>query len=247
MSVVKMITFGLLALVVITGAIDYVYLTFAGTPVAIPDIPRYAQEYGDAGTPLKYVIMGDSRVVGQGGDYEAGIAVQSAKHLAKDHRVSLYNLGVSGARTHDVLSTQVPQLKAIQPDLVVIIIGANDVTHLTKHAAVRADMRRILDQIHTDAPSAKIVMTDAGAMWSVPRIPHPLRYVAGLSSKALNNDFAQIAAERNVSFAPIGAQTGYAFVHDRSNFAPDKFHPNNKGYGLLAKALYPVLDEVTRK
>ena len=44
--------------------------------------------------------------MGRGGEYENGIAVSTARELAKNRRVTMVNLAVSGARTEDVLDDQ---------------------------------------------------------------------------------------------------------------------------------------------
>lgn len=239
--VIKIIS-AVLIVLLLTALGDFLYIKFAGSPVGVPASERAARQFG-SGEPLSFAILGDSRVVGQGGDYEQGVALTVARHIAKNRQVTLHNLGKSGAKTHDVLISQVPELDAVSPDLVVILVGANDVTHLTSVKEVENDMQSIVLAVKAKHPKTAIVMTDAGALWSVPRIPHPLRYFAGLRSKQINQDFERIAAQQGVVYAPVGKLTGDAFVHDHSNFAADKFHPSTKGYTLLGNALLPYIDK----
>src|SRR5262249_10812022 len=97
---------GLLCLVVV---VDFLYIKLAGSPVPVPNIDRTPRQFGTTGAPLKLAILGDSRTVSQGGDYEKGIAVGAAQYLAKSHQVTLYNYGVAGARARDVIDKQVPE------------------------------------------------------------------------------------------------------------------------------------------
>jgi hypothetical protein len=39
--------------------------------------------FGVGGETLRYLVLGDSTAVGQGGDYEQGIAVEAARYLAR--------------------------------------------------------------------------------------------------------------------------------------------------------------------
>lgn len=89
--------------------------------------------FGAAGDPpLAFVVMGDSTAAGRGADYDAGIAVGSARSLAaRGRRVTLTNLAVSGATHADVRASQLDGAVRARPDLVVLSAGANDVTART--------------------------------------------------------------------------------------------------------------------
>jgi lysophospholipase L1-like esterase len=91
------------------------------------------------------------------------------------------------------------------------------------------------------------VLTDSSSMWTVPRLPHPLRYVAGLRSKQFNRAYGAIAIKQGITYAPTAQITAHDFVHNRRNFAADLFHPSTQGYTLLAKALQPYLDKALAK
>ena len=68
----------------------------AQTPVSeSPRADSRPRLFGSGDTLLRYVILGDSTAVAVGGDYENGLAVGSARHLAARRRVELVNVAVS--------------------------------------------------------------------------------------------------------------------------------------------------------
>ncbi len=105
---------------------------------------RASLTFGTSGPELTYVVLGDSTAAGVGGDYERGIAVATARELAKRRIVSMTNLSVSGARIEDVRKVQLPLAESMRPDLVLLSAGANDVTHLTRLRSVQRDLRAIV-------------------------------------------------------------------------------------------------------
>ncbi|HVE70775.1 MAG TPA: SGNH/GDSL hydrolase family protein [Thermoanaerobaculia bacterium] len=195
--------------------------------------------FGSSGQPLTYVVMGDSTAAGVGGSYESGIAVSTAKELGRRHIVTMTNVGVSGARMSDVRRLQLPRVTPLRPDLVLLSAGANDVTHLTGIDGMRTDLRAIVTALTEANPDVRIVITGSPDMGSPPRIPWPLRGIASHRTKQVNRMFLAEAAKHGLTFAPIAAVTGPMFRRDRSLFAADRFHPNDRGYATWI----PVLNE----
>ena len=192
---------------------------------------------------LNYIVLGDSTAAGQGGAYELGIAVSSARHLTASRRVSLTNVAVSGAKTHDVLTQQLPKLAGQKPDIVLVAIGANDVIGLTSAGSVRTDLNQLIDGLQALNPNIKIVLTAAPEMGAPPRLLQPLGWLAGLRARQLNRTFDEVIAARRLTLAPILIATGQAFKHDATLFAADKFHPNDRGYALWTATINPALDQ----
>ncbi len=230
-----------IAIIIAITVFNTAYITYSGKPVAVRDIPRSMQTIG-SGKPLTYAILGDSTAVGQGGDYDKGIAWSTAHFMAQKYKVSFQNYAVPGARASSVLHYQVRQAAMLQPDVVLLAVGANDVTHLTRLKVIQQDIADIIWQLRSAKPSVKIVLTGAPAMGSVPRFPQPVRYVAGVRTQQVNKVISSLANGKNIIFAPIAAETGPIFMRHPELFARDKFHPNTKGYGVWT----PVLNEAIK-
>ena len=199
-----------------------------------------------AAVALTYVILGDSTAAGVGADYQKGIAVQSTAELSKTHTVSMTNLAVSGARIHDVLIDQLPRAEALKPDLVLLAVAPNDVTHLTSIHSMRRDLIAIVSRLRASNPKVAIVVTGSADMSTPPRIPRLLRGLAGARSRAVNRMFVDEVKKERLTFAPIAAETGPIFRKDPSLFGPDRFHPNERGYAVWTAVINRAIAQALR-
>jgi lysophospholipase L1-like esterase len=194
-----------------------------------------------AAVALTYVILGDSTAAGVGADYQKGIAVQTTAELSKTRTVTMTNLGVSGARIHDVLTEQLSRAEALKPDVVLLAVAPNDVTHLTCISSMRRDLLAIVSRLRAANPNVAIVVTGSADMSTPPRIPRLLRGIAGARARAVNRMFVDVAKKERLTFAPIAAETGPLFRKDPSLFGPDRFHPNERGYAVWTAVINRAL------
>lgn len=232
----------LLALIIVFLASQFLWIKYNGTPVARPTIPRGEQTLG-RGPALRYIVMGDSTSISQGGKYSEGYAAQSAAHLAKTHRLTWQNVGVSGARAKDIATEQLPKAIAFKPDVVLIAVGANDVTHLTSPSDVITALSHTIAQLRETNPAISIALTGSPDMGSVPRFPQPTRAFAGKRTADLNRQIIALADAERVAFAPIALKTGPIFRKHPELFAQDHFHPTTAGYKLWTPLVITALDE----
>ena len=203
---------------------------------------------GGTGTPLLYVVLGDSTAAGRGGHYERGIALNTARHLAESRTVTLVNLAVSGAKVRDVVQGQLPEAVRLKPDVVLLAVGANDVTHFTTSGAVSEGLSSVIDQISAARPGVRIVLTGSPAVGTARRFAQPLRWLAGVETNRVNRVVWAVIEQANrrgehVTWAPIARDTEAAFAQDPGLFAPDRFHPNDRGYAAWMPTLNAALDQ----
>jgi lysophospholipase L1-like esterase len=190
---------------------------------------------------LTYLVLGDSTAAGEGAKYEEGIAVGTTRELQRTQDVSMTNVSVSGARIREVVEDQLPRAAHIRPDLVLLSVGANDVTHLTRVGSMRDSLREIVRRLRELNPDVKIVITGSPDMGSPPRVPWLLRGLASWRTKQVNRMFVAEAQALRLTFAPIAAETGPLFRKDHSLFAEDRFHPNARGYATWTAVLNRAL------
>ena len=228
---------GLIALLVIEAA-----LARRGPEVPFTPPSPAPVELG-SGPPLEYVVLGDSTAAGQGASYDRGIALETARHLAASHRVTLTNLAVSGARMGDVETRQAPVAVGRHPDVVLVAAGANDVTGLTSVGSVIRSLDAVVRDLRAANPRVVVVVTGAADMGSIPRLAQPLRAVAGWRTRQLNVAIEELVHRRGLVLAPIARATGPAFRRDPSLFAADRFHPDGRGYATWIPVLTKALDE----
>lgn len=202
-----------------------------------PDAPR-----------LRLVVLGDSTAAGLGVDdpadaYPALLARRLAE--ATDTRVELTALGISGARVEDVADEQAPAAAALDPDVVFVGIGANDVTHLTSLDDVRDRMERVLRILQETG--ATVVVAGPPDM-RVPVWHQPLRQLSYLRGRQVENAIAEVARASGVPVVELAEETGPYFEADpEAHFGADGFHPGPLGYRRWADAIFPVLLEAVRE
>jgi len=215
--------------------------------VSAPPKTRTRTETLGSGPPLRYLVLGDSTTVAEGGSYDRGIVLETARHLARGRSVEVINVGVTGARMADVRREQLPRASGLRADLVLIDAGANDITHLTPSASIERDLVAIIETLLDENCKTRIVVTGSPDMGAPPRIPFLLRGLAGFRSRRLNVMAQRTVTRYNLTFAPIADRTGPLFRSDRTLFAADRFHPNDRGYATWIPVLNEALDSALTK
>lgn len=177
-----------------------------------------------------YVALGDSFTAGR----ESIEAHRWADRLADGLRavnpeLTYSNLAVDGATSAEVLE-QLPQAISLQPDLVTVICGANDVL-LTSRPDVDGYERRfseILGRLRAELPDGAAILTaTAPESWHFmelrPRTK--ARLVRALSD--LNAVTRSVAARHRVPCLNVAGHPG---LTDRANFSADGLHPSSIGH-----------------
>jgi lysophospholipase L1-like esterase len=107
------------------------------------------------------VALGDSYTIGTGLKDEAqNFPSLLAKRLSDEIGidVALVNLGVNGYTTTDLIREELPVVRRLRPELVTILIGANDVVQGSDDAAYRTRLAEIYDALAQLGVAAKGVL-----------------------------------------------------------------------------------------
>lgn len=235
-----------LALPLTTAAVLAVEVEIARRGENLPDTDPFDHDGrvgAGSGPVLTMAWLGDSTGAGVGATTARTAlprAVAERVSARLDRPVDLTVLAVSGARVGGVADEQAPRVAA-GVDLVVITVGSNDVTHLTRVGTFRSRYRRLLDRL---PDGAQVVLLGVPDMGSVPRLAQPLRAVAGVRGGTLDAEVADLARDRGHGYVDIAGETGPAFRrHPGRYFAADRYHPDDDGYRLWADAVVPVVEE----
>src|SRR4051812_48808013 len=123
---------------------------------------------------LALAVLGDSIAFGQGADRrEHTIAARLAAALDADGwNTTARVLAVPGARSTG-LAAQVRSATAPGPDVAVIIIGANDLTHFVPPEDAARDLRAAVRGLR--AAGAEVVVAPAPDLSAVPWVPEQMR------------------------------------------------------------------------
>lgn len=180
-----------------------------------------------------YLALGDSVANGIGATRpQKGYVGLLAQHIATatGRDVRVINLSVTGALTTDVLREQVPQITGLDPDLVTLDIGANDLNKEVPDETFIKNFIAILDAL----PAEKTIVSDLPTFERGPKQSTLLR---------LNAEMHREIAAHNFVLAPIFDFTS-ATIHDWTTYAADFFHPSNKGHRNWYQAFQTGVDEV---
>ena len=227
---------GVAVLVAGTALVLVVEIQLARSGSRLPDLELVLDR---PGTGRRVVWLGDSTAAGVGASAAPGaLPSQVADGLdVPDTSVSV--VAVSGARAADVLADQVPKVATLQPDLVLISVGANDTIHLTGRGTFRDTYEEVVRALPAGVPVVLLGVPDMGA---IPRFLQPLRAVSGWRGRRIDAEVRMVAAATGAVYADIAGPTGPPFRRQPSRyFATDDFHPNDAGYGLWADAVLTVL------
>jgi lysophospholipase L1-like esterase len=89
------------------------------------------------GSKIKYIAAGDSTAVGEGAsEVSKTYTYQIAQVLSHNNSVEYQNVGVLGATSQDLIDNQLDLIVGLDPDIITISIGANDMTHFVNNSKV---------------------------------------------------------------------------------------------------------------
>jgi acyl-CoA thioesterase I len=219
---------------------------FNGKRIPVPQVSREPLYLGE-GTPLSFVVMGDSTALSTGGDYQQGFAMSSAHHLAKRHRVKFVNLACAGATFKRVFQNQLVIAMELKPDVVFVSAGANDVVRFASRETVRNAAGDIINKLLEANPKVKIIMTGAPDIGTAIRLPQPLRWFAGRRAKQINKILKHLYENLDITYVPIFEKVCPAFKKNLSLFASDKFHPTTEGYKVWTSVIIGAFDEALER
>lgn len=199
--------------------------------------------------PLTLAVLGDSLACGLGASApELGLAhLWHARLRAERPASSLFTFAVPHSTMGDVLRHQVPQLRGLNPDLIVVIAGANDLRYTRDVLVIARRFRNLLEVLHHTAPSAQIV---AGGMPDVTRtiaVPKLLKPAIQRLCARLNERMRTIAASLGAGFIDMYAYTSTPLCEGVEYLCEDGFHPNDFGYAEIAERAYPSLAQAVER
>jgi len=230
-------------LAVLVAEARFAYATINAVDLIPPPDPTGT--YGADGPradepPITVALLGDSSAAGYGLEAASetpGALLGQGVASWSGRRVNLRDLAVVGALSSD-LDIQVDRALAHKPDVAVILVGANDVTHLVRPSVSSGHLVRAVEKLR--AGGVAVLVGTVPDLGSIKPVLPPLRHLARAWSR-------RIAAEQTIRAVGAGARSvsladilGPEFTANRDFlFGPDKFHPSTAGYAALAEVLLP--------
>lgn len=162
------------------------------------------------------VCYGDSITFGYGAD--TGKDYPSS--LAKKTALAVINAGVDGDTSIKGLERINVDVLERKPFLVIIEFGGNDFLEKIPMEVTVNNIKEMVDKIQASAAMAAIVDISAGMLF-----------------KDYRRQFSKIAREKGAIFIPDMLNGIITNAWLKSDF----FHPNDKGYDLIAERIYRVI------
>lgn len=228
-----------------------------GEPEGAPPVADglWGTEFAALGRPpLHLAFLGDSTAAGQGvqqARQTPGALCASGLAVIAERPVRLRNVALTGARSED-LERQVTMLLGAAggrpdaarrhpvPDLCVIMIGANDVTHRVPPARSVRQLAEAVGRLR--AAGCQVVVGTCPDLGTVEPVAQPLRWIARRLSRQLAAAQTIAVVERGGRTVSLGDLLGPQFAaHPRELFGPDRYHPSAEGYATAAMAILPTL------
>jgi phosphatidylinositol alpha 1,6-mannosyltransferase len=197
-----------------------------------PALPPAEPAPSARGRWSRYVALGDSITEGlcdgsrmPAGEYR-GWADRLAEMLASTSRrpFSYANLAVRSRRVHHLIDEQLPRARALRPDLVSILIGANDLV------GPRPDVRALAAEV--DSAVRALRADGADVLLVTPFLPRrPAARIFARRFAAYNVELRRIAARSGAMLLDLEAQTE---IGELPLWADDRVHLRPSGHRLVA-------------
>ena len=207
------------------------------------DSPDDNGVYGSGrGEPFDIVVLGDSSAAGLGTDAAhetVGAIVASGVAALTGRRVRLTNRAVVGAESSDLERQLANSLEEVmRPDVVLIMVGANDVTHRIERTASVRQLEQTVRRIR--ALGSEVVVGTCPDLGTIQPIRQPLRALVQRWSRDLAAAQTVAVVEAGGRTVSLGDLLGPEFAQSpHEMFSKDRFHPSAAGYARAAAALLP--------
>ena len=195
------------------------------------------------GVPLELLLLGDSLAAGLGAERRKDtLGGRLARSVARRLRrpVRLRTAAIVGAESSD-LAAQLDALPlGYRPEVAVIVVGGNDVTHWIPAAGSVRHLGAAIARLR--GRGAEVVVGTCPDLGALRPVPQPLRHLASRLSRRLAEAQAKAAAEAGAEPVDLRRAVGPLFTREPdAMFSRDRFHPSALGYRRTAEALLPAV------
>ena len=198
----------------------------------------------DATHPVMYVALGDSTVHGMGATSPPNNYVSRlAERLRSVYSAArLVNLGVNGATAADVVSSQLPRLVALRPDLVTLSVGPNDITRERTAQQYERDIESILRTL-SDRTTAVVVVNLIPDLTVTPRFRgHAEEAAVGQMVLRFNEALVRQAGAHHVGVVDLYEPSRREVPRHPELISADGYHPSEYGYSRWAALMWQRIE-----
>lgn len=191
--------------------------------------------------PIVYVAFGDSTGAGVGAREGGYVARLFNRLLQRRPGSKLTNVCVSGATTEDLVRDQLQRGVGMNPDLITVGIGINDIGHGLTIDQFAKNYEEILSTLR-EKTHAQIVVTNIPDISSAPRIPVFMRSQYQQQISKYNERLEEIANGHGVAVFDMFTISKDQLPSHPEYFSADGFHPSDQGYEMWATQMWPTVE-----
>ena len=183
---------------------------------------------------MRYLALGDSYTIGTGATDESRSwpAIIAARLGAE-----LTNPAVNGYTTEDLIRTELPLVATVDPDLVTVLIGVNDLVRGRSNDEYRHSLATIYDAVE-DRPVVAVSIPT----WSY--VPAAADFGGAQRVERLTGEFNDVArgqaTARGFAWVDIG-QVSTSGIGSPGWIASDDLHPGDTQYAAWAEVIWPAV------
>lgn len=194
-----------------------------------------------AGEPLRLLVLGESTAVGVGVScMQLALAGQLAGAMSQRFRRPVAwqvcgENGITAAKLHQryVSLRSVTKPAAGPHDLVVVLLGVNDTTHLSSLKRWQASLQQIVHSLqhHAQTTADRVVFSGVPPLQHFTALPWLFRRLLGLRAAMLDRAMRESAAATGAQYLALDMDFAAHLM------AVDGYHPSAAGYRLWADNL----------
>ncbi|MES1239697.1 MAG: GDSL-type esterase/lipase family protein, partial [Chloroflexota bacterium] len=157
------------------------------------------------------------------------------------------NLGVNGFTSRDLIEIELPPLPSLEPDVVTVLIGVNDVVQGVPADVYRAHVVEILDELVARVGARRILVVTIPDYTVTPlggNYGDPATQSAGIRRN--NATMTELATARGIVVVDI-FDISLEAKADRSLVADDGLHPSGAQYARWVDRIAPALEALLRE
>ena len=195
---------------------------------------------GDVTQPsIKYVALGDSLTSGVGAQsFDETYSYRTAQQILKPHQsIILTPLSTPGYKSIDLVNHYLDKAVEIQPDIVTILIGVNDVHGLgPSQSEFKTNYETLIRRLSTET-HARIYAIAIPFIGTDELIWTPYRQYYSSRTKTLNMVIRKLSDKYSVGYIDLYSNTIDLTDKPSTYYSRDDFHPSSEGYKIWSKII----------
>jgi lysophospholipase L1-like esterase len=195
---------------------------------------------GASSAPLLYVALGDSTVEG------IGATSSSTTYVAQIHQrlkavypaARVANLGAGGATSADVVARQLERAVKLDPQLITLSIGPNDITTRVPVGTYERNLAAIFGRLTTET-RAVVVANLLPDLAVTPRFrAHEAKPTVARLTVEFNEALARQGRRHGVELVDLYAPSRVEVPAQPELISRDGYHPSDAGYARWAELMW---------